>query len=190
MRAKDIINKYGITRNTLTNWVKTNKIGFSKTKTGRYIYNDNDIKPVKRKNIIYGRVSTTGQKENLNRQVERLENFCSSNGYIIDDIFTEIASGMNYNRKNFVKLLNSVLNNEIENIFVEYEDRLVRFGFDNIVNICKNFNTNIIVINKSENNDQVKEITDDLISIIHHFSSKIYSLRKNKNKIINIVNEE
>jgi predicted site-specific integrase-resolvase len=190
MRAKDIINKYGITRNTLTNWVKTNKIGFSKTKTGRYIYNDNDIKPVKRKNIIYGRVSTTGQKENLNRQVERLENFCSSNGYIIDDIFTEIASGMNYNRKNFVKLLNSVLNNEIENIFVEYEDRLVRFGFDNIVNICKNFNTNIIVINKSENNDQVKEITDDLISIIDHFSSKIYSLRKNKNKIINIVNEE
>jgi predicted site-specific integrase-resolvase len=187
MRAKDVLIKYGITRNTLTNWVKSGKIGFSKTKTGRYVYNDSDIKPIKRKNIIYSRVSTIVQKDNLNRQVERLTNYCSSNGYIIDDIFTEIASGMNYNRKNFNKLLTMILNNDVENIFVEYEDRLVRFGFDNLVNICNNYNTNIVVINKTENVDLSEEITDDLITIIENFSLKVETLQKNKNKIIDMI---
>jgi predicted site-specific integrase-resolvase len=82
-----------------------------------------------------------------------------------------------------------VLENKINNIFIEYEDRLLRFGFDNFVTICKKFNTNVIVINKSENKDSIKEITEDLVNIIHHFSSKIYSLRRNKSKIIKIIND-
>ena len=96
---------------------------------------------------------------------------------------------MNYNRKQYNKLLNLILDNKIKNIFIEYEDRLLRFGFDNFITICNKFNTNIIVINKSENKDTIKEITEDLVNIIHHFSSKIYSLRKNKNKIIEIIND-
>jgi len=191
MKAKDIMLKYSISRKTLSSWVIKNKIVYDILPNGRYNYEPiNKIKSNNEKiNIIYARVSTTGQKDNLTRQIERLNNFCSSNGYIVDQTLQEIASGMNYNRKQYNKLLNLILDNKINNIFIEYEDRLLRFGFDNFKLICDKFNTNIIVINKSDNTDTIKEITDDLVNIIHHFSSKIYSLRRNKNKIIDILND-
>jgi len=190
MKAKDIMLKYNISRKTLSNWVIKNKISYNVLPSGRYDYEVIDTKlNIDKLNIIYARVSTTGQKDNLKRQIERLNNYCSSQGFIIDETLQEIASGMNYNRKYYNKLLNLVLDNKVNKIFIEYEDRLLRFGFDNFVKICEKFNTNVIVINKSENKDTIKEITDDLVNIIHHFSSKIYSLRKNKNKIINILND-
>lgn len=84
MKAKDIMIKYNITRKTLSNWVISNKISYNVLPSGRYDYEINDIKQVKRLNIIYSRVSTTNQKSNLDRQIERLQNYCSSNGIIID----------------------------------------------------------------------------------------------------------
>ena len=182
MKSSEIMKKYNITRRTLYNWVRDKKIEYKILPSGRYDYIDNSSNIYIKQNIIYARVSTTGQKDNLERQVERLSNYCSSNGYIIDDVYKEIASGMNYNRKYYNKLLEMVLENKINNIFIEYEDRLLRFGFDNFVTICKKFNTNVIVINKSENKDSIKEITEDLVNIIHHFSSKIYSLRRTSMK--------
>jgi len=189
MKAKEIMKKYDITRKTLSNWTLSGKIKYNLLPNDRYDYEPLENISNEKVNIIYARVSTTGQKNNLKRQIERLNNYCSSNGFIIDQTLQEIASGMNYNRKQYNKLLNLILENKINNIFVEYEDRLLRFGFDNFVKICEKFNTNVVVINKSENKDTIKEITEDLVNIIHHFSSKMYSLRKNKNKIINILNE-
>jgi putative resolvase len=190
MKAKDVMKKYNISRNTLTNWVKSGKILYDKTKSGRYIYMDKDIEKIEdRINIIYARVSTSGQSENLKRQIERLKDFSASNGIIIHEILSEIGSGMNYNRLKYTKLINMVLDNKVEKIIIEYDDRLVRFGLTGLENIFKKFNTELIIINKSEEGDLYKEITDDLISIIHHFSSKMYSLRKNKKKIVDIINE-
>ena len=190
MKAKEIMKKYNITRKTLSNWVINNKILYNILPNGRYDYENVKNENVDKINIIYARVSTTNQKENLDRQLNRLEDYCAKNGFIINKTYKEIASGMNYNRKYFNIILDMILENKIENIFIEYEDRLVRFGFDNILNICKKFNTNIIIINENENKDTIKEITDDLVNIIHHFSSKIYSLRKNKNKLLNIIKDD
>lgn len=191
MRAKDVIKKYGITRNTLSNWVKSGKISVKKTKSGRYIYMDIDtINQDDKINVIYARVSTSGQSDNLKRQIERLKDFSASNGIIIHEILSEIGSGMNYNRLKYTKLIDMVLDNKVDKIIIEYNDRLVRFGLNGLENIFKKFNTELIIINKSDEGDLYKEITDDLISIIHHFSSKIYSLRKNKKKIVDILNED
>jgi predicted site-specific integrase-resolvase len=190
MKAKDMMLKYNISRKTLSNWVIKNKISYNILPSGRYDYEAiNNEKCVEKINIIYARVSTSGQKDNLKRQIDRLTDYCSYNGFIIDETLQEIASGMNYNRIKYIKLLNLVLDNKVDKIFIEYEDRLLRFGFDNFKLICEKFNTTIIVINKSENKDTIKEITDDLVNIIHHFSSKMYSLRKNKSKIINMLND-
>jgi putative resolvase len=190
MRAKDVMKKYEITRNTLSNWVKSGKISFKKTKSGRYIYMDIDkINQDDKINVIYARVSISGQSDNLKRQIERLKDFSASNGIIIHEILSEIGSGMNYNRLKYTKLINMVLDNKVDKIIIEYNDRLVRFGLDGLENIFKKFNTELIIINKSDEGDLYKEITDDLISIIHHFSSKMYSLRKSKKKIVDILNE-
>jgi putative resolvase len=193
MKAKEVMFKFGITRNTLYNWVKNGKINVNKTPSGRYEYVINDFKEnSNRKNVIYARVSTSNQKENLERQIERIKLFASSKGVIINQTYTDIASALNYNRNSYVNLINSIMNNEIDKVFIEYCDRLVRFGYEDIERLCKKFNTEIIVIddefyNKDKN--KISEITEDLISIIHHFSMKIYSSRKRKN-IIEMIKEE
>lgn len=197
MTAKEVMLKYRITRQTLYRWRRDGVIDYSKTPSGRYIYGYNNSyeaageKEIEiKKTVIYARVSTSGQKENLDRQIKRLKQFASANGMIIDDIHFEIASALNYNRKKFNKMLNDIFDGKIETILIEYKDRLVRVGFDHFENICKRFGVKLIVVDKTEDlsKDKHKEIINDLVSIMHHFSAKIYSLRKNKKKIELLLN--
>ena len=190
MRAKEVMTKYNICRETLCRWVKEGKINYTVKPSGRYEYNDivtyeNKI----RKNVIYARCSTSGQKENLERQIDRLKTFSTANGYVIDEIYQEIASALNYNRKQYRKLFDEIINNKIERIIIEYKDRLLRIGFDDFKALCDNFNVQLIVIDNSDDKTKHQEITEDLISIIHHFSSKMYSARKRK-KIENTILEQ
>ena len=91
---------------------------------------------------------------------------------------------MNFtNRKNFIKLIDDITNNKIETIIVENKDRLARFGFDLFEMLCKQYNVNIIVTSNVENKSYETELTEDLISIIHHFSMKSYSNRRKFNKL-------
>jgi predicted site-specific integrase-resolvase len=74
------------------------------------------------------------------------------------------------------------LNNEIDTIIIENKDRLCRFGFELFENLCKCFNTKIIVTSNIEDKTYEQELTEDLISIIHYFSMKSYSNRRKLNK--------
>ena len=186
MKAKEVREKYGISSNTLCSWVKRGLIEFEVTPSGRYIYGSkidkySKLEERKRKNIIYARVSTSIQKDNLQRQIERLKSYCSSKGVIIQDVYEEIASALNYNRLKYKKLLKEITEKSINTIFIEYKDRLLRIGFEEFEYLCSLFGTKIVIIDES-NNDKNKqqEITEDLVSIIHHYSMKIYSNRKRK----------
>ena len=101
-----------------------------------------------------------------------------SNGIIPDLIFEDIASGMNENRINLSKLIHLVTTNQIDKVYISYKDRLTRFGFNYFVNFFKEFDTEIIILNASKEEDFQEELTQDLISIIHHFSMKLYSNRR------------
>lgn len=186
MKAKDIKEKYGITANTLCTWVKKGLINYTVTPSGRYIYGSkvdkySKIENLKRKSIIYARVSTSTQKENLVRQIERVKLYCSSEGIIVQDIYDEIASALNYNRSKYKKLLKEVTEQRIDTIFIEYKDRLLRIGFEEFEYICSLFGTKIVIIDETNNDKNIQqEITEDLISIIHHYSMRIYSNRKRK----------
>lgn len=190
MKAKDIMLKYGISRETLCNWVKNNKIKYSILPSGRYDYEEKIYNSkIPKKTIIYARCSTSGQKENLERQIDRLKSFASANGYIISNIYSEIASALNYNRPQYRKLYKEIVSNQIERIIIEYKDRLLRIGFDDFQELCNLHNVELIVIDNSFDKTKQQEITDDLISIIHHFSSKMYSSRKRK-KITDTITSE
>ena len=81
-------------------------------------------------------------------------------------------------------IFNKIISGEVENLVVEYKDRLLRIGQEDFERLCKKFKTNIIIIDESlydTEKDKQKEITQDLVSIIHHFSMRIYSSRKRKN---------
>lgn len=188
MKAKEVMLKYSICRETLCRWVKTGKIRYNLTPTGRYDYIDKIEHNVEinRKTVIYARCSTTGQKDNLERQIERLKSFASAKGFTINQVYSEIASALNYNRKEYRKLYKDIVSNNIETIIIEYKDRLLRIGFTDFEELCKLFNVNLIVIDETNDKSKHQEIVEDMVAIIHHFSSKIYSTRKRK-KIIDAI---
>ena len=188
MKANEIMKHYDICRVTLCRWVRDGKIVPKKLPSGRYDYVIDEliaekqevINQVNRKTIIYSRVSTSGQSDNLDRQIDRLRSFASARGYIVDAVYSEIASALNYNRKKYRKLYNEVVNGEIERVIVEYKDRLLRIGFDDFKSLCDLKGVDLVVIDESNDKSKQQEIIDDMISIIHHFSARIYSSRKRK----------
>jgi len=191
MKAKEIMEKYDICRETLCRWVKQGKIQYNIKPSGRYDYIDeiNHIPNASKKTVIYARCSTSGQKDNLERQIDRLKSFASAKGLIINHVYSEIASALNYNRKEYRKLYNEIISNNIDTIIIEYKDRLLRIGFEDFQELCNLFNVNLIILDESNDKSKHQEIIEDMIAIIHHFSSKIYSSRKRK-QIIDIINNQ
>lgn len=181
---------------TLKKWKDEGKIKYKKFSTKKYLYDidsvlegSNETEDV----AIYCRVSTSSQREDLNRQIELVKSYCISKGFIPKYVISDVASGLNENRKGLNELLNLVFDRKIKRVFVTYKDRLSRFGFDYFVNIFSKFGVEIVIIDESENssNSNEEELTEDLISIIHHYSMKIYSSRRKKlQKISSLLKEE
>lgn len=137
----------------------------------------------KRKIVSYARVSANKQKESLKNQLDYIRNYTNAKGVILDEELSDIGSGLNYKRYNWNKLLKQVDQDKIEKIYVAYKDRFVRFGYEWFEAFCKDHGTNLIALN-NPNVSPEKEMTDDLISIIHVFSSRIYGLRKYPKEIV------
>ena len=197
----EVLNIFKIDSQTLYRWRKSGKIKSVHISSRKIMYEKESvnkllgIKPTeeknKRKNVLYCRVSSTKQKDDLEKQKQILSDFCNANGYIIDEIYSEIASGMNEDRVEFNKLIDSVINEEIENIYITNKDRLTRFGYKYFENLFDKFGTKIIVLNNTINQESFEqELSNDLISIIHHFSMKMYSnKRKQLKQVEKILNE-
>ena len=136
-----------------------------------------------RLNVIYARVSTQNQKDDLKNQISFLSNYMHERGISISNIYTDYGSGLNYNRKNWNKLIDDCFDRKISKIYISYKDRFVRFGFDWIAFILKKY-TGVEIISVDDIVTSPEEdLVQDLISIIHVFSCRIYGLRKYKKKI-------
>lgn len=134
-------------------------------------------------NVIYARVSTRNQKDDLKNQVNFLIKYCNNLGIPIDNIYTDFGSGLNYNRKNWNKMIDDVFDGKIQNIYIAHDDRFVRFGFKWIIQILEKYgNCKVVSVNNITLTPE-EEVIKDLISIIHVFSCRVYGLRKYKNKI-------
>lgn len=137
--------------------------------------------------LIYARVSTNEQKNrgDLDRQINYIIREIIAKNPKNLKVFSEVGSGLNDNRKELKKLLDMVMNDEVDRIFILYKDRLTRFGFNYLEQICNKFGTKIIVISEEIQEKSIQEeLAEDIISIIHSFSSKLYGMRnKIKEKI-------
>jgi putative resolvase len=145
---------------------------------------DND-----KKTVVYCRVSSNGQKNDLLSQKKALEQYCNANGYSISIWLEEIGSGLNYNRKKFNQLMEEVEMGKVSKIIIAHKDRLMRFGFEWFESFAKRHGTKIEVMNQESLSPEA-EMTKDLLSIIHCFSSRLYGLRKYKNNIKHMVKEQ
>lgn len=190
MKAKDVLNILNITRTTLTKYHKTGLIKIDSIINGDYIYNDDSVyalvgksnKKTNKINVIYARISNPPKKY-LDEQIERLLNFSTSNGIEISKIYSDVKSGMNFERDDFNKLIIDIIDGKINLLIIENKDRLVRFGFELLQQLAKYYDTKIIVVNNLSEKNFEQELTEDLISIIHYFSMKSYSNRRKLNKI-------
>lgn len=186
LTAKEIKDIYKITGQTLYNWRKSGKIEYKMINERKFSYKIKDYKN-ERKNVIYSRVSNTKQKHDLENQIKLISQYMISNGILVDEVYSDIASGMNENRIGFDNLINDVISYKIDKIYISYKDRLTRFGYQYFEKLFKKYNTEIVVLNSTKEEDFQDELTSDLISIIHHFSMKMYSNRRKLLKELKII---
>ena len=147
-----------------------------------------------RKDVIYGRVSTYKQKErgDLDRQIAVLKEYILYKNPVNLEIVTDVGSGLNDNRKGLIKLLKEIESDSVNRIFITYKDRLTRFGFNYLKLICDCHNTEIVVVSNDVDDKSIsEELAEDIISIIHSFSGKLYGMRRNvKERICKELNED
>ena len=187
--AKEAKEYFHITGPTLYQWRAKGKINAKQLSSKKILYDIDsfeDFKPKQKQNIVYARVSSTKQKEDLDKQIEIVKSYAISNGIKIDKVYKDIASGMNENRKEFNLMLREIFVGNVDKVFISYKDRLTRFGFYYFKNIFSEFGVEIVVLDELEetNSDFQKELANDLISIIHNFSMKLCSNKRNKLKEI------
>ncbi len=190
LKPKQVAEILNVTVKTLQNWDNEGiLIAKRNCKNRRYYTQDQINSLINNKDesgdiVIYSRVSSRNQKDDLINQIEFLKQYCNSKGYNITKIIQDIGSGLNYNRKNWNDLLFDVSQSKIKKIIISNKDRFIRFGFDWFRNYCEQFGCQIEVVNNEKTSPE-QELIYDLISIIHVFSSKIYGLRKYKKIIRN-----
>ena len=189
-KPKDFAELLGVSVKTLQRWDREGILKANRTPTDRRYYTyaqylqfkgiqtENDRRDV----VIYARVSTRNQKDDLQNQVKFLKQFCNAKGMIVNQCMEEFGSGLNYNRKKWNKLLEDVMENNIKTIVISSKDRFIRFGYDWFEKFCEKFHTKIMIVN-NEALSPNEELVQDMISILHVFSCRLYGLRKYKNQI-------
>lgn len=194
MKAKEVLKILKISRPTLTKYVKEQKILVQELPNGFYDYDEDSVLKVakistERNSVIYARVSTPKQKKDLENQIQTITEYANKNGYKIDGVYSDISSGLDYDRKSFSELLNLILERKVKNVFIKDQDRLTRVSFDLWKNLFKQFNCNLIVVNETQNNEtEEKEIFADIISLLHCFATRMFSPRRKKK--ISLVKED
>lgn len=193
MKAKEAMEVLRISRPTLKRLRKSGKIRAERLPNGYYEYEDESVyqyllkstgREVQRKTVIYARVATTKQKNDLINQLELIKNFCIARGWKIDGVYKDVASALDFDkRKDFQILLNEVLAYKIARIVVSYKDRLTRRGFKFFETFFKRYGTEIVVINDytTEKTD-TEEIIEEIITLLHSVSMKFYANRRQLKK--------
>ena len=172
----------GVKYRAIWNRIKKGQVEIERTSTGkiRVIVDENKLERV----AVYCRVNSSENKDNLERQKERVLNYCAAKGYQIEKVVCEIGSGLNDNRKKLEALLNDI---SITMIVVEHADRFSRFGMNYIEKLMALLGRKIEVINKQDNDRD--DLMQDFVSIITSFTARLYGQRRTKRKTEQLIKE-
>lgn len=180
----------GKTNQTLRNWDKDGTLKphhvsesgyryYSQEQLNHFLGLKQEVQ-LNKKTIGYCRVSSHKQKDDLERQIDNVKTYMYAKGYSFE-IISDIGSGINYNKKGLNQLIDMVTNSEVDKIVVLYKDRLIRFGFELIENICNKYGATIEIIDNTEKTEE-QELVEDLIQIVTVFSARLQGKRANKAK--------
>lgn len=181
-----IREQYGVTPATLRRWDTEGRIRTIRTPGNHRLYNLSDVQTmfgggstetvprISKAKICYARVSSTHQKEDLLRQIVDLQT--NYPGY---EVVQDIGSGLNYQRKGFMSLLQRVYQGTVETVVVSHKDRLCRYGIELVEWIFKQTGTQLMVLHQDEQQTQgggtgspTHELAEDLLAICNYFVAK------------------
>ena len=189
MKANEVMKLLQISRSTLLRWRKDGILKATKLPSGQYDWDANSVFKILNKGetrgvYLYARVSTPKQKQDLENQIENLKSFAMKNGYQVSGLYQDIASGISFEkRKEFFELLDLVVDGKVSKIIITYKDRLSRVGFDLFKHLFAKYHTEIIVMSElSDKKTDQREIFEEIISLLHAFSMKMYASRIKKLK--------
>jgi excisionase family DNA binding protein len=187
----DAAKELGVSVKTIRRWSDSGKLKFERSPSGHRRYNLADLKRITprelkqlddRITINYARVSSHDQKADLTRQVQVLESFSAANGWQFETI-QDLGSGLNYNKRGLQKLLKRILAGNVGRLVITHKDRLLRFGSELVFAMCEEFETEVVIVNKSsEELSFEQELVQDMIELIQVFSARLYGARSHKNK--------
>jgi predicted site-specific integrase-resolvase len=183
MKLSEYAKQQGISYRTAFRWWQAGTIQGYQAPSGTIIVTEGE-KPVSEKGALYARVSSQEHKENLERQAQRLQDYCAAKGYQVSSLVKEIASGVNDSRP---KLLALLKDKSITRIVVEHRDRLTRFGYRYLETLLEVQGRTIEVVNVAENGTE--DLLADLTSIVYSFTARLYGQRRAKRKTEAIVKE-
>jgi putative resolvase len=176
LRPKEVCQRLGISYATLREYDKKGYIKPVMLESGKWRFREEDVERlmgiIRKRKVILSRVSSNTQRDDLVNQVKYLE----ENVEDYDRAITDVGSGLNVKRKGFLKLLRMILNNEVSKVVVAYPDRLMRFGFEVIEEVCKAHNCELAALNREDETPE-QELIEDLISILVSFSEKLQGMR-------------
>ena len=179
LTSKKACERLGIHPNTLRKWADDGKINHIRTPHGQRLYDVDGFlsRMGTRARIVYCRVSSRNQRDDLKSQIEFMRVRFPDHEFIED-----LGSGLNFKRKGFNSLLERILSGTVEEVVVAHKDRLMRFGFDMLQSIAAKFSCRIVVLENPQL-APTTELVQDLLAIIHVFSCRLYGLRKYSSKI-------
>ena len=177
MKLSQYAKQQGISYKTAWRWYKAGQLDAYQTPTGMVVVRDpKEIRPVTGRIALYARVSSLAQKEDLDRQVQRLKDYGAAKGYQVSKEVTEIASGLNDQRPKLEKLL---ADTSIGTIIVENRDRLTRFGSHYIETLLQAQGRHLEMIFPTDTGD---ELVDDFVAVITSMAARLYGRRQSKRR--------
>jgi putative resolvase len=179
----------GVTTKTLRNWDAAGKIRVERTvgKHRRIPQSEIDrlsgtLQTEKQTiTLAYCRCSTQKQKENLERQIGRVLEYCYKNKWQVE-LYKDIGSGLNENRREFKKLLKRVSRGDVSRVVLEYKDRIARYGFGTFKSYCDSYHVEIVLIEDNQKKEFEQELVDDIISLVTSYSARLYGRRGGRPK--------
>jgi predicted site-specific integrase-resolvase len=187
-RINEFADRIGRASSTVRRWEREGKLTAKRLPSGHRYFDESDVRavlggaPDKRLTVVYCRVSSAGQRDDLESQVEAMEQYCRAGAVAVDEWIQEVGGGMNFKRKRFLGLIERIQRGEIERLLIAHKDRLVRFGFDLLDHLAREHGCQIVVVNQ-ESLSPEQEMVEDLLAIVHTFSCRLYGMRKYKKQI-------
>jgi excisionase family DNA binding protein len=189
LRPKEACQRLGISYPTLARWVREGKIRAVRTAGGKYRIPESEVMRIAEglptssevRAVIYARVSPS-QKSDLEGQVQYLRQYCSSRGYKVVDVLSDVASGLKADRKGLLRLLDYVVNRQVDVVVVTYRDRLTRFGLEYLEYFFRQYGVRVEAVLGEEPKEAHQELLEDLVEVVSSLAGKLYGLRSRRRR--------